>query len=218
MVGSVGIVKSISRPLAIQEALNLLSALGADSKGTTARLLTEMKGVQDHNEAVLADATAAVVKADKRDAEIVKNEEKLARNIREAEELYANRLSSIVSSEKEFGRKMEEANAQISGKDEAISTREDKFNRNREEYQESIRINKEEFLERERLLNEDKIFLEGKKQDLGKLQSSINGREENVKSDEKTLYELRISLDKRLAKLDLRDARVRDAMKDQDVG
>ena len=53
MVGSVGMVRGVSRPgsLVIQEALNLLSALGSDGKGTTKKLLMEMKGVQDHNQA-----------------------------------------------------------------------------------------------------------------------------------------------------------------------
>ncbi|KKK94738.1 hypothetical protein LCGC14_2679850 [marine sediment metagenome] len=210
MVGSVGMVRGLSRPnsLVIQEALNLLSALGSDSKGTTKKLLTEMKGVQDHNEGVLADAKVVVVEADKREAEVVEKEAELARNLIEAGELYNSRLLDITNGEGELQRRVEETNAQISEENEAISTREDELRSDREEHQESLRISKEELVERERVLKEDR-------KDLKELESSIGGREEEIKSDRITLDGLRDSLDKRKVKLDERDARVLAAIEDK---
>ncbi len=210
MVGSVGMVRGISRPssLVIQEALNLLSALGSNGKGTTKKLLTEMKGVQDHNGAVLADAKEAVENANKREVEVVEKEEELARNLIEAGELYNSRLLDVTNGEEELQRRIEETNAQISEENEAISTREDELRRDREEHQESLRTGREEFTERERVLKEDR-------EDLKQLESSIGGREEEVKSDRTTLDDLRDSLDKRRVKLDERDARMLVAMEDK---
>ncbi len=212
MVGSVGMVRGISRPgsLVIQEALNLLSALGSDSKGTTKRLLTEMKSVQDHNEVVLADAKVVIVEADRREAQVVEEEAELARNLEEAEKLYAGRLSSIISDEEELQRNVEEANTHISEGNEAISTREDKFHREQEDHLESLRASKEELERRERIIKEDKDALRVH-------ESSLEIREDTIKSDEIKLDTIGDSLDERELKLDERDARVRAAMGDEAV-
>lgn len=212
MVGSVGMVRGLSRPgsLVIQEALNLLSALGSDSEGTTKKLLMEMRGVQDHNEVVLADAKAAVVEADKREAEVVEEEVELVRNLKEAEELYAGRLSDITNSEEELQCRVEEANTQISENNKAISTSEDEFHREQEGHLESLRVSKEALVEGERILKEDRDALK-------ELESSIEGREEDIKSDRATLDDLRSSLDELKVSLDKRDARVLAAMEGEAV-
>ncbi len=212
MVGSVGMVRGIARPnsLMIQEALNLLSAFGSDKKGTTRKLLTEMKEVQDHNEAVLAAANEAVEKANKREAEVVEKEAELARNVKEAEELYASRLLAIVSDEEGFQLKIYESEVRIIEEDEHLSIREEKLRRVQEEHRESIRIGKEEFVERERVLKEDR-------KDLKDLESSIELREEDIKSDRVALEDLRNSLDELKVDLDKRDSRVRAAMEGETV-
>jgi len=212
MVGSVGMVRGISRPgsLVIQEALNLLSALGSDSGGTTKKLLTEMKGVQDHNEVVLADAKAAVIEANKREAEVVEEEAELVRNLKEAEELYAGRLSDIVNSEEELRRRIEEVNAQVSVENNNIKEREEEFHREQEGHLESLRISEEGLAGRERVLKEDREALR-------QLESSIEGREEDIKSDRETLDDLQVSLDDRKVELDKRDARVLAAMEGETV-
>ena len=212
MVGSVGMVRGLSRPgsLVIQEALNLLSALGSNSEGTTKKLLTEMKDVQDHNEVVLADAKVAVVEANKREAEVVEEEAELARNLIEAEQLYAGRLSDIVSNEEKLQRKIEEVDARVSAENESIRERGDGLDRKQEEYQEFLRTSKEALVERERILKEDREALK-------ELESFLKGREEDINSDEVTLDDLRDSLDKHKIELDKRDARVRDAMESEAV-
>ena len=209
MVGSVGMVRGISRPnsLVIQEALNLLSALGS-SKGTTKKQLTEMKDVQDHNETVLASAKGELEKSNKRGAEVVEKEAELARNLIEAGELYNSRLLDITNGEADLQRKVDEINIWISEEDEKISAREGEFHRMQEEHQESLRVSEGEFSERKRILEEDR-------EDLKRLESSIGGREEEVKSDKTTLDDLRDSLDKRKIKLDERDARVLAAIEDK---
>ena len=213
MVGSVGMVRGASQPgsLVIQGALNLLSALGSDSKGTTKKLLMEMKNVQDHNETLLGVAKAAVVEADRREVVVVEKEAELVRNLREAEKLTAGRLSNVLSSEQELQRNMALAHAQISKENETIVIREDSLKSKLGEYQESLRVGNESLAERERALKEGREVLK-------ELESSIKSREENVKSDETGLDNIRNSLDERLTKLDMRDQRIRDAMKDQDIG
>ena len=219
MVGSVGMVRGISRPnsLVIQEALNLLSALGGDSEGTTKTLLTEMKNVQDHNGVVLADAWVQqtnakelIVKANKREAEVVEEEAELVRNLKEAEELYAGRLSDIVNSEEELRRRIEEVNAQVSVENNNIKEREEEFHREQEGHLESLRISEEGLAGREKVLKEDREALR-------QLESSIEGREEDIKSDRETLDDLQVSLDDRKVELDKRDARVLAAMEGETV-
>ena len=212
MVGSIGMVRSISRPnsLVIQEALNLLSALGSDGKGTTKKLLVEMKDVQDNNVSVLADVKEEVAKADKRGAEIVEKEVELARNLREAEALYNGRLLEIINSEEKLQHREEEADARISEQDESISEREGELHRGQEEHQESLRKSSEYFSERERVLGEDREALK-------ELESSCEGRVQEIENDKIALDDLRGSLDKYKVKLDKRDARVRAAMEDEAV-
>lgn len=212
MVGSVGMVRGISHPgsLVIQEALNLLSALGSGSEGTTKKLLTEMKSVQDHNEVVLADAKAVVVEADRRETEVVEKEVKLAQDLREAEGLYAGRLSDIIRGAGELQQREEEVNTQISRENEAISAREDKFNREKEEHIVAHSKGLEFLVERERILKEDRDALK-------EFETSLKGREEEIKSDEIALDDLRDSLDERKIKLDKRDARMRAAMEGEAV-
>ena len=212
MVGSVGMVRGTSRPgsLVIQEALNLLSALGGDSKGTTTKLLTEMKGVQDHNEVVLADAKAAVIEANKREAEVVEEEAELARNLKEAEELYAGRLADIVNGETELQNSIEISNARVSEENESISTRDEEFHRRREGHLESLRTSKEALVERERILKEDRDALRVH-------ESSLKIREDTIKLDEMKLDDYGDSLDKRKLGLDERDARVLAAMEGEAV-
>ena len=211
MVGSVGMARSISRPgsLVIQEALNLLSALGS-SEGTSKKLLTEMKAVQGHNEVVLANAKEEIAKANIRETEVVERETELARNLIEAEELYNNRLLSITNGEEELQRKVDEINVWISDENGRISEREGKLHRDRGEHQESLRISGEELTERERILKEDRDALK-------EFDSSIKGREEEVKSDEITLNDLRDSLGELKIGLDERDARVLAAMEGEAV-
>ncbi len=212
MVGSVGMVRGISRPgsLVIQEALNLLSALGSDSKGTTKKLLTEMKGVQDHNEVVLADAKVVIVEADRREAQVVEEEAELARNLVEAEKLYAGRLSEIINSERELQRRAEEVDAQVIVENGAISTREDKLRSDQEDHQESLRTSKEALAKRESILENDNKVLE-------ELISSLESRKEKIDSDRMVLDDLQDSLDELKTELDTRDARVRAAMEGETV-
>lgn len=212
MVGSVGMVRGVSRPnsLVIQEALNLLSALGGDRKGTTEKLLEEMKSVQYHNEAVLENAKEAVVKANTREAEVVEKEAELERNLGEAAELYSSRLSDITNSEAELQRRMGEAGVRIGKEDERLRKREGKLRQHQNEHRESIRAGKVEFEEWERVLEEDR-------QGLKELESSFEGREEEIKSDRAVLDDLQSSLDEIQLKLDARDARVLAAMKGEVV-
>jgi chromosome segregation ATPase len=207
MVGSVGMVRGLSRPgsLVIQEALNLLSALGGDSEGTTTKLLMEMRGVQDNNLIVLANAKTAVVEANKREAEVVEEEAELVRNLREAEELYAGRLSDIVNSEEGLQRRVEEVDARVSEENNSIREREGELDRKLGEYRESLRTSKEELVRRENILKEDRDALK-------ELESSLKNREEDIKSVEITLDDLQVSLDERKLELDKRDARVLAAM------
>ncbi len=211
MVGSVGMARGISRPgsLVIQEALNLLSALGS-SEGTSKKLLTEMKAVQGHNEVVLANAKEEIAKANIRETEVVERETELARNLIEAEELYNNRLLSITNGEEKLQRKVDEINVWISEEDRGISEREGKLHRDREEHQKSLRISDEELVERERILKEDRDALK-------EFESSIEGREVEVKSDEIALDDLRNSLGELKVGLDKRDARVLAAMEGEAV-
>jgi len=199
--------RGLSRPnsLIIQEALNLLSALGSNSKGTTKKLLTEMKIVQDHNEVVLADAREAVENANKREAEVVDKEVELARDLKEAEELYTGRLSNIVSGEQELQRKVEEDSIQISKENEAINARNDELHREQEKHRKFILLAQTEFAEKERIFKEDREALK-------ELESSFEGREDEITSDRMVLDDLRSSLDERKMELDKRDARVRAAM------
>ena len=211
MVGSVGMGRSVLRPnsAVIQEALNLLSALGS-SEGNTTKLLIEMKIVQDHNETVLANAKEEIVKANERVAEVVEKEAELARNLIEAGELYNSRLLDITNGETELQRKVDEVNVWISEEDEKVSEREDKLRRDREEHQESTRISTEEFVERERILSEDRDELKA-------LGTSVEGRQEEINSDKITLDDLRDSLGELKARLDQRDARMRAAMEGEAV-
>ncbi len=211
MVGSVGMVRGLSRPnsLVIQEALNLLSALGS-SEGTTTKLLMEMKGVQDHNETVLANAKEETANANVRATLVVEKEAELARNLIEAAELYSSRLLDITNGEKELQRKVDEVNIWISEEDGKVSERENTLRSDREEHQESVRMKIEELGERERILKEDR-------DDLKELESSVEGREVEVKSDGITLDDLRVSLEERKVRLDKRDARLRVAMEGEAV-
>ena len=210
MVGSVGMVRSTSRPssLVIQEALNLLSALGGGTPAVK-KLLEEMKSVQTHNEEVLQSAKDAVVIANERERQIAKEEADLVGNIREAEALYNARLLEIINSEEKLQRREEEANIRIVEEDEHMSIREGELRRDQEEHSESLHTGRAEFIERERVLKEDR-------KDLKELESSIEGREEEIKSDRIVLGDLRDSLDKRKSELDERDARVRTAMENVD--
>ncbi len=212
MVGSVGMVRGLSRPgsLVIQEALNLLSALGSDSEGTTTKLLMEMKTVQDHNGIVLADAKVVVIEANKREDEIAEEEAELVQNLKEAEELYAGRLSDIVSSEEELQRRIEEVNTQVSAENNSLREREEEFYREQEEHLESLRASKEELERREEILKKDREVLEGNIELLGQHQSSLEDSRKKIDSD-------RIVLNERKLKLDNRDARVLAAMKDEGV-
>ncbi len=211
MVGSVGMVRGLSRPnsLVIQEALNLLSALGS-SEGTTTKLLTEMKSVQDHNETVLANAKEETANANVRASLVVDKESELARNLIEAAELYNSRLLDITNGEKELQRKVDEVNIWISEEDGKVSEREDKLRNDRGEHQESVRISTEEFVERERILSEDRDELKA-------LGTSVEGRQEEINSDKITLDDLRDSLGELKARLDQRDARMRAAMEGEAV-
>ncbi len=213
MVGSVGMVRGLSRPnsLVIQEALNLLSALGGDGKGVTKKLLTEMKEIQDSNATALEFLKEEITNSNKRTAEVTEREAELARNVLEAEELYSNRLSVIENGEEDLQRKTDEINVWISGEDERISELEDTLRRDREEYQETLDESNKVIVQRSGVLKEER-------KNLKELEASIKDREENVKSDETGLDKVRNSLDERLTKLDMRDQRIRDAMKDQDVG
>ena len=213
MVGSVGMVRGLSRPnsLVIQEALNLLSALGGDGKGVTKKLLTEMKEIQDSNATALEFLKEEITNSNKRTAEVTEREAELARNVLEAEELYSNRLSVIENGEEDLQRKTDEINVWISGEDERISELEDTLRRDREEYQETLDESNKVIVQRSGVLKEER-------KNLKELEASIKDREENVKSDETGLDDLRDSLNERSTKFDLRDARVRDAMKELDVG
>ncbi len=212
MVGSVGMVRGLSRPnsLVIQEALNLLSALGGDSKGTTKKLLTEMKEIQDHNETSLASAKEEIANSNKRAAEVIEKEAELSRNVLEAEELYSNRLLDITNGEENLQHKVDEVNVWISGEDGRISELEEKLLHDREDHQQALRESNEVLTQKSGALKKERDYLK-------ELAASIKSREENVKSDETGLDNIRNSLDERLTKLDMRDQRIRDAMKDEDI-
>ncbi len=219
MVGSVGVVRSMPRSnsLVIQDALNLLAAFGSDSEGTTKKLLMEIKDAQDHNEVVLANAVAEGIKCNKRDVEVAEKENKLALDLKEAEELCAERLSGIISGEEELQRRVEEEDNRISVENENINTRKEEFHNEEKRHLESLRISEGSLVERERILKEDRNTLK-------ELESSIEGREEDIKSDKITLDDLRGflddlrgSLDKRKVDLDNRDARVLAAMEGESV-
>lgn len=213
MVGSIGMVRGLSRPnsLVIQEALNLLSALGGDGKGVTKKLLMEMKEIQDNNATALEFVKEEITNSNKRTAEVTEREAKLSRDVLEAEELYSTRLSVIENGEEDLQRKTEEINIWISGEDGRISELEDKLRRDREEYQETLDESNRVIAQRSGKLKEER-------KNLKELEVSIKDREGNVKSDEKALNDIRNSLEERSTKLDLRDTRVLDAMKDLDVG
>ncbi len=213
MVGSIGMVRGLSRPnsLVIQEALNLLSALGGDGKGVTKKLLTEMKDVQDKNATALEFLKDEITNSNKRTAEVTEREAKLSRDVLEAEELYSTRLSVIEDGEENLQRKTDEINVWISEEDGRISDLEDKLSRDREEYQETLDESNKVIVQRSGVLKEER-------KNLKELEASIKSREESVKSEEIVLNDLRDSLNERSTKLDLRDARVRDAMKELDVG
>ena len=204
-------VRGVSRPnsLVIQEALNLLSALGS-SKGTTKKLLTEMKDVQDHNETVLANAKEVVENANKRETEVVEKEAELARNLIEAEELYDSRLLDITNGEEELQRRVDETAVRIVEEDERIKEREDEFHREQEEHLSAHTDKLLALTDRESVLKEDRDALE-------ELKSSIEGREEKIKGDRQVLNDFQTELDGRKIKLDKRDARVRVAMEEDEA-
>ena len=208
MMGSVGRVKGIPRPgpVTIQETFNLLSALGGGTK-TTHKILKEMKDVQAHNEEVLESAKVAIVEANNRETEVAEKEAGLARNLKEAEVLYAGRLKHITDVEEVLQRRGEAVDTQASENSENISTREDELHRKQGEHQESLRAGRLEFVEREQVLKESR-------EALGQLELSIERREQQIESDRTALNDLQDSLDERKLVLDKRDDRVRAALED----
>lgn len=206
MVGSVGRVKGIPRPgvVTLQETFNLLSALGSGDERVK-KILDEMIAVQDHNEGVLEAAKDAVVKADKREEEVVKQEAELARNLREAEELYARRLQTITNTEEELQRRGMEIETEANETSRGISGREDELRQKQEAHKESLRAGRLEFDGRERMLRDNREALR-------QLGSSIEDREQKINSDRIVLDDFQSELDERKAKLDERDARVHAAM------
>lgn len=211
MMGFVGRVKGIPRPgpVTIQETFNLLSALGGGTKATH-KILKEMKDVQAHNEEVLESAKVAIVEANKRESEVAEKGVELARNIREAEVLYAQRLKTITNAEEELQRKEEAVDTQAHVTSEGISEREDELNRKKVAHQESLRSGRLEFEEREGVLKESREALEH-------LESSIENREQKIGDDRQVLDASQRELDKRKLELDTRDARMLAAMEGEAV-
>ncbi len=207
MVGSVGMTRGVSRPnsLIIQEALNLLSALGGDKEGATKQLLVEMKSVQDHNEIVIVEAKAELERVNQREVEVIEQEENLARELIRTEELYRLRLLDTINGEVELQRKADQAAVKISEANNNLSEREDQLREDKEKYQEIIRVDRIELAGREQALIGDKEALKV-------LVASTEGREEEIKNDRVSLDHLRALLDRLKLELDNRDARVLAAM------
>ncbi len=207
MVGSVGMARSVPRPnsLVIQEALNLLAALGGDKKGATKELLTEMKSIQDHNESVLADAKKEVVKANEREALVLEEEAELSRSLIAANELHRLRLLDITNGEMELQRNVDNAAVQISKENGEISLREDQLRLDMGKHDEIIGRDRVELAKGQNLLNADR-------EDLNHRESAIKGSEDSIKSDRATLDSRSQILDKFKLDLDNRDTRLRAAM------
>ncbi len=207
MVGSVGMARSVSRPnsLVIQEALNLLSALGGNKAGATTKLLEEMKGIQIHNENVILDAKAELVRVNQRDVEVGEREEELARELIGTEELYRLRLLETTDGEAKLQHKVDQAVITISEETARTRAREDQLRDDQGKHEENMRTDRTELVNREQALI-------GDKETLKELEASIKDREDSIKSDRATLDDLHGILDKRKIDLDERDARMRAAM------
>ncbi len=212
MVGSVGMARGVSRPNSsvIQEALNLLSALGGDKAGATTKLLIEMKSVQDHNEDVAATAREVIIKANERETTVFEREKELERELIGTEELYRLRLLEITNGEAELQHKVDQAAITISEENGKIQEREDKLRNVREHYEETIHVDKMELTKRENVLKEDR-------EDLKTFESSLQSCEEEIERDRVTLGSRAASLDQFKLELDARDARMRAAMENQAV-
>lgn len=212
MVGTLQALRSVSRPsgTVIQEALNLLSAMGGGSKAVKTSLM-EMKAVQLNNEAVLLEAKDTITEADHRDEASTKRETGLQIRIKKAEVTLVARYEAVAKKEEDLTHQAVELTELARSRSEELDGLVKEIENRRMENETGLAIIRTELLARE-----EKVI------ELGKLakqtEIEIEDRLRILVGSEEEIRERRVVVEALKTKLDQRDERLRAAMDVRDEG
>jgi len=206
MVGTLQVLRSIPHPSSqiVQEALNLLAAMGGGSK-TVKTLLKEMKVVQDNNESVLAEAKATIAEANNRDQEVSDREAALVQRTKQAEATIIGRYEEVVRKEEDLSLKMSQAAEDFRVKTVELEEQAEKLKQNKQKADQEISEGMARLKEWESQLADRTVAMEQLEADAVIRMKKIERVEQDLDIKHKEVEAFK-------SKLDARDERLRTVM------